>query len=147
LHAKAIIVLLEVCWRTTHFQVDVDFLKQKDDMVMGSSISHTISNIYTGNFGKLALDLAQHKLLLWLHYFDTFVAWPHGRGRLQNFLSHLNSLRPSIQFTMETEPNNVIPFLDVLVIKIEITLAIIVYRKSAHTCRYLNFNSNHPSHV
>jgi hypothetical protein len=33
---------------------------------------------------------------------DIFVAWPHGPERLQNFLSHLNNLIPSIQLTMET---------------------------------------------
>jgi hypothetical protein len=47
--------------------------------------------------------LTQHnKSSLWLwHADDTLVVWPHGPEQLQNFLSHPNSLRPSIQFTME----------------------------------------------
>jgi hypothetical protein len=78
-----------------------------------------------GHFEELALDSAQHKPLLWLQYIDnTFVVWPHGPERLQNFLSHLNSLRPSIQFTNETESDCMITFLDVLVIRKEMTLAI-----------------------
>jgi hypothetical protein len=66
---------------------------------------------------------------------------------LQNFLSHLNSLMPSIQFTMEIESDSAIPFLDVLVIKKGITLAIKVYKKPIQTRQYLNFNSDHPPHV
>jgi hypothetical protein len=48
---------------------------------------------------------------------------------------------------METESSNAISFLDVLVIRKETTLVTRVYRKPAHTDRYLNFKSNHPPHV
>jgi hypothetical protein len=69
---------------------------------MESSLSSIVSNIYMEYLEKLALTLAQHKPSLWLCYVDdTFVVWPHGPEQLQNFLSHLNSLRPTIQFTME----------------------------------------------
>jgi hypothetical protein len=99
-------------------------------------------------FEKLALDLAQHKPSLWLQYVDdTFVVWPHGPERLQDFLSQLNSLRPSIQFTVEIESDSAIAFLDILVIREETTLAAKVYRKPIHNCRYLSFNSNRPPHV
>jgi hypothetical protein len=73
----------------------------------------------------------------------TYVVWPHGQQQLQNVLSHLNSLRPAIQFTMETESDGVISFLDVLVIWKEMTLTTKVYRKSNDTGQYLNISSNH----
>jgi hypothetical protein len=97
------------------------------------------------HFEKLALDSAQHKPSLWLRYIDyTFVVWPHGTEWLQDFLSHLNSPRLFIQFTMEIESDSAIAFLDVLVIKEGMTLVTKVYRKLTHTGRYLTFNSNHP---
>jgi hypothetical protein len=71
----------------------------------------------------------------------------HGPEQLQSFLSHLNSLRPAIQFTMEIELDSVIPSLDVLVIRNKPMLATKVHRKAAHTGQYLIFNSNHPSYV
>ena len=46
---------------------------------------------------------------------ETFVIWPHGPDKLENFHSHLNSLRKSIQFTIEREQSNQLLFLDVLV--------------------------------
>jgi hypothetical protein len=40
-----------------------------------------------------------------------------------------------------------IPFLEVLVIREEMTLAIKVYGKPTHTGRYLNLDSNKPPHM
>ncbi|XP_023710176.1 uncharacterized protein LOC111865964 [Cryptotermes secundus] len=109
LQVEAIMELLEVCLRTTYFQVDDKFFQQKDGMAMGNSLSPIVSNIFMEHFEKLALDSAPYKPSLWLRYVDdTFVVWPHGPERLQTFFDHLNSLRPSICFTMETESNNAI---------------------------------------
>jgi hypothetical protein len=48
---------------------------------------------------------------------------------------------------METESDNAIAFLDVLVVWEKTTLTTRVYRKPTHTGRYLTFNSNHLPHV
>jgi hypothetical protein len=102
LQVEAIMELLEVCLSTTYFQVDDKFFQQKDGMAMGSSLSPTVSNIFMEQFEKLDLNSAQHGPSVWLRYVDdTCVAWPHGPSKLQNFLSHLSSLRPFIQFSME----------------------------------------------
>ena len=110
-------------------------------------ITHCEQHLH-GVFDKLALESAQHEPSHWLRYIDDmFVVWPHGPKWLQDILSHLSSLRPSIQFTMETESDSAISFLNVLDSKEEITLATKVCRKATHTGRYLSFNSNHPLHV
>jgi hypothetical protein len=113
-----------------------------------NSLSAIYSNIYMEHSEILALDPTQYKPSLWLQYVDDeFVVWPHGQKGLHYFLSHLNNLRPSIQFTTEIESNSAIPLLDVLVISKGMTLATEVYRKPTHTGQYLNFKSNHPSHL
>jgi hypothetical protein len=123
-------------------------LPTENDMAMGNSLSPIVSNIFMGYFEKLGLDLAQHKPSLWLRYVDdTFGVWPHGPSQLQDFLNHLSSLRPSIQFVIEIESENAIAFLDVLVIREEATLTTKVYRKPTDNCRNPSFNSNHPPHV
>jgi hypothetical protein len=78
LQVEAIMELLEVCLRTTYFQVDDKFFQQKVGMAMGSFLSPTVSSIFMEHFEKLALDSVQHKQSLWLRYVgDTFVVWPH----------------------------------------------------------------------
>jgi hypothetical protein len=94
-------------------------------------------------FEKLAHDSVKHKPSPWLHYVDdTFVIWPHIPEWLQNCLSHLNSVRPSIQFVVEI--GSAIPSFDILVIRKEMTLATKAYREPTCTGRYFSFISNFP---
>jgi hypothetical protein len=55
LQIEDIMELLEVCLRTTYFQVDDKFFQQKDGMAIGSSLSPIVSNIYMEHFEKLAV--------------------------------------------------------------------------------------------
>jgi hypothetical protein len=140
--------LVEVCLRTTHFQVQDKFLKWKDVTAMGSSLSPIVSSNFMEHLEKMTLDSAQNKTLLWLRYIDNiFVDWSHATGRLQKFLSNLNSLRPFIQYTMQIESESAISFLDVLVVRKGKPLTTKVCRKSTHIGRYLNFKSNHSLRV
>jgi hypothetical protein len=109
---------------------------------MGNSLSPIVCDFYMVHFEKLALDSALLKPSCWYRYVDdTFVIWPHGSNTLQDFFIHLNSIKPSIQFTMEIEDNTTIPFLDVMVTKTEATWSTRVYRKPTHSGHYLNYES------
>jgi hypothetical protein len=48
---------------------------------------------------------------------------------------------------MEVEANDILPFLDVLVMKWGPKLTTKVYHKPTHTGHYLHFNSNHPHRI
>jgi hypothetical protein len=70
--------------------------------------------------------------------------WSHGKGKLEEFLAHLNNMHHNIKFTMELEENNSLPFLDVLLLKkSDGSLGHTVYRKKTNTSRYLNAQSHH----
>ncbi|KAJ4434821.1 hypothetical protein ANN_23392 [Periplaneta americana] len=91
---------------------------------------------------------ATHKPSHFFRYVDdTFVVWPHGQDKLQEFLQHLNSIHANIQFTMEVESEGSLPFLDIHIHrKADGTLGHGVYRKPTHTDLYLNALSlHHPS--
>ena len=140
-----ITALFEHCLTTTYFQWNQDFYEQIDGVAMGSPLSPVIANFFMEKFEQQALEATDYKPICWFRYVDdTFVVWSHGEEKLKNFLHFLNSQNPRIQFTMETEKNNQIAFLDVLVEKQPNgKLSHKVYRKPTHTDRYLNKASNH----
>jgi len=66
------------------------------------------------------------------------------RSKLSEFLTHLNTIESSIQFTMEKEKEGCLPFLDLLIKRAPSGhLLSAVYRKPTHSDRYLNFRSEH----
>ena len=62
-----------------------------------------------------------------------------------DLLSILNSINPSIQFTMEYS-KDAIPFLDILIKRNNNKIWMDIYYKPTNTPRCLPFSSNHPKH-
>ena len=77
---------------------------------------------------------------------DTFTILDH--ENVDDFLQHLNNQQPSIRFTMETEKDNKLAFLDTAVLREpDGRLTTSVYRKPTHTDQYLAYDSHHPQSV
>ena len=128
---------------TTYFGMGSDIYRQKEGLAMGWLLSPVLANIYMEYFEEMALGSTSLKPFMWFRYVDdTFILWPHQED-VQILLDHVNSIRPSIQFTMEKEQDNKLPFLNVLVTRTEQGFRSSVYRKSTFTGQYLNFNSHH----
>ena len=74
---------------------------------------------------------------------DTFVI--HKEANKQGFLQHINSVDPTIRFTVEdNKEDGSTPFLDTIVKpEADGSLSISVYRKSTHTDQYLQWDSHH----
>ena len=87
---------------------------------MGSPLSPMIAKLYLESLEETAIRSAPLKPKLRVRYVDdTFVIWPHGPDRLRSFHQHLNKQHPKIQFTVEEEKDDQLPFLDVRVCKEE----------------------------
>ena len=146
LSATSLCQLVEECLRSTYFEYRQSYWEQTEGSPMGSPLSPIIANLYMEAFEQEAIRLAKDKPKIWFRYVDdTFVIWPHGLDKLEQFHNHLNRRNDSIQFTMETEKEQRLPFLDVMVIKdtLNNTLTTSVFRKRTHTNRYLHYNSHH----
>ncbi|VDL87660.1 unnamed protein product [Schistocephalus solidus] len=80
----------------------------------------------------------------WARYVDyTFVIIK--RSEVQAFETLFNSIFLDIQFTMEEEVNNQLPFLDEQGTKlIDGKIRTMIYRKATNTMRILHFRSNYP---
>ena len=147
LSPERITELLDVCLRSTYFSYQDTFYKQREGAAMGSPVSAVVANLYMEFFEDLAIGSSPVKPRMWSRYVDdTFFILKKGEDSI--LLTHLNSVRPSIQFTVEVEEKSSLPFLDCEVVRgVEGSLNIKVFRKSTHTDRYLNFRSHHPMHV
>nr|XP_023024886.1 uncharacterized protein LOC111512953 [Leptinotarsa decemlineata] len=111
---------------------------------MKSSLSSPGANLFLEMFEEKALQSALFRLRVWRRYMnDTFVRWLLGYETLNVFVSELNLLHPKIQFTIEIEKNNQLPFLDDLLFKKPNRLGHAVNRRPTHAHRYLNSNSNY----
>ena len=136
------------CMISTYFMWNNRFCQQKEGAAMGNPLSPVVANIYMEHFEALAIESARLKPATWLRYVDDiFVVWNERRDKLQDFFEHLNTIRPSIQFTMELEEDRKLPCLDVLVTRGADRLTTLVYRKATHTDQYIHFTSNHHNRV
>ena len=104
---------------------------------MGSSVSVMIANLVIEDVEERAMATTDILLHFWKRYIDDMCTALLA-GKLQEFISHLNGVEPSIQFTVETELEGKLPFLDVLLpCDLDRSILTTVYRKSINTDRYL----------
>ena len=98
-------------------------------------------------FEEQTIESERSKPKIWKCYVDdTFTILD--RDKVDSFLKHLNSQQPTIRFTMETENDNKIAFLDASVSREpDGRLTTSVYRKLTHTDQYLAYDSHHPQSV
>jgi hypothetical protein len=130
-----ILALFKQVLTSTYFCFDGQFYEQTDGVAMGSPLSTVIANIFMQDFEKKVIEQATHKPVCWFIYVDdTFVIWPHGQEKLTEFLNHLSGLHNKIQFTLEKEEDDHLPFLDIDIYrKPDGSLGHKVYRKTTHT--------------
>ena len=85
-------------------------------------------------------------LKMWVRYIDnTFCVIDQQYA--EEFHKHLNSISPSITFTLEREQNQSLAFLDVKVTRNrDNSISTTIYKKPTHTDRYLQFDSHQWHH-
>ena len=111
---------------------------------MGSPVSAVIANMVMEDVEQRALATSPVKPFFWKRYVDDVISAVSG-NEAERLLSHLNSVEPSIQFTLEREKDRHLPFLDLNVYRGEQgNLETSVYRKPTHNDKYLAFDSHHP---
>ena len=106
--------LMLACLECRCFIFQGEYYEQVEDAPMGLSLSVVLTNAFVESLEDRIMSSAPLKPSYWRRYVDdTFVIWSHGKTALDEFMRFMNSLCPSIQFTVEKETNGQLSFLDV----------------------------------
>ena len=135
--------LLELAVKECIFLFDNCYYKQIDGVAMGSPLGPTLANAFLCHHEVSWLnDCPQEfKPLLYRRYVDDCFILFKQADHANEFLNYLNLKHANIEFTLETESNCRLPFLDVLVHKHASGFSTSVFRKSTFTGLGLNFLS------
>ena len=119
---------------------------------MGSPLSPILANLCMEFIESEILENCppQIKPVIWLRYVDDiFIIFQGSEEHFMEFFRYVNSIVPSIQFTVEHEIDHKLPFLDVLVMHDPIThkFKFTVYRKPTNKENYIHFYSFHSPQV
>ena len=88
---------------------------QIDGVAMGSPLAPVLANLFMGHHERIWLQQYDGPAIYFYRRYmdDTFCLFNNERDALE-FFQYINDKHPSIRFTMETEVNHKLPFLDVL---------------------------------
>nr|XP_053634276.1 uncharacterized protein LOC128689811 [Cherax quadricarinatus] len=110
---------------------------------MGSPLSAVLANLYMEHLEAERFSTIIPSSVTWLRYDDDILLITPKRFNVQALQDKLNQVEPSIQFTLEEEVDNTLPFLDVLLCKADHELRFKVYRKPTNQNDLLHFYSHH----
>ena len=112
-------------------------------MAMGSPLGPVLANIFMSHIETNALrDFSEAKPSLYFRFVDDVFAAFSCRDDMVKFFNWMNVQHASINFTLEEEVDNKLPFLDVLETRNEQgVLTTSVYRKATFSGLYLQWNS------
>ena len=155
------------CLCNQTFSFNGTLYKQIDGCAMGSPLAPLMADIFmnhvleskikertNNHINVLFVDYnsgTQHfrqcRLKFFGRYVDDHLAVFDTPEDAQYFLTYLNSLHHKITFTMETESDSMLPFLDILITRHENNISTTVYRKTTHSGVYSHYTSFIPARM
>ena len=115
------------------------FYRQIDGLAMGSAPAPFLANGWLSQFDPKIKDDAK----LYYRYMDDIVREIKTEN-IDQKLSEINSYHPALEFTIEKETDNSLPFLDMRIIRKDCKLSSTWYSKPTDTGLIMNFHSFAP---
>ena len=125
----------------SHFLFDGNFYDQIDGVAMGSPLGPVLANLFMAVKEKHWLESCPNPPSFYRRYVDDIFCLLKSEDEANSFLVYLNGKHPNIKFTMETEKEKKLPFLDVLITSNNGNFETSVYRKMTFTGLFMNYRS------
>ena len=139
--------LLCLATKESYFIFNGLLYKQIDGVAMGSPLGPFLANAFLSYYEKNWLNNCPHRFkpVFYRRYVDDIFLLFKSNDHLKYFQDFLNSYHINMSFSMETEKENKLSFLDVEVIREQGKFTTTVYRKPTFSGVYSNFESFLPS--
>ena len=117
-----LILLLNVLLKQNYFTFNNNFYLQEFGLAMGSPLSGLLADLYLHHFENTYMFSENNKFCNNIKFYaryvdDTFIIFNGTLRQIEKLKHYLNSLSKNIQFTLETEVDNKLNFLDLTVTK------------------------------
>ena len=139
--------LLSLATKESYFIFNGLLYKQIDGVAMGSPLGPSLANAFLSYHEKNWLNNCpqEFKPVFYRRYVDDIFILFKSNDHLKSFQGFLNSCHLNMSFSMETEKENKLSFLDVEVIREQGKFTTTIYRKPTFSGVYSNFESFLPS--
>ena len=139
---KDLISLFNFATCETHFLFKGKFYDKIDGVAMGSRLAPALANLFMSHYEREWLSNYDGvSPSCYTRYVDDIFSVFNSHDKAKRFFSYLNSRHPNVKFTMETEVNEVIPFLDVIIDNRNNILNTTIYHKLTYSDLLHNFDS------
>lgn len=146
-YADFLLSLANEVLKKNYFMFQNSFFLQIQGTAMGSPMAPNYANLFMGKFEHDFIyndnPFKQHLKVFYRFIDDLFFLWTGSKEELLAFNDYVNTRLPSIKFTLSYD-QNVMPFLDVLVKKVDNVLHTEIYRKDTDRNTFLHYQSYHP---
>lgn len=139
--------LLQISTQDSYFLFNDSVYQQIDGVSMGSPLAPTLANIFMCDLERKFMENCplEFKPCVYKRYVDDTLALFDNLDQAKKFLQYINKIHPNINFTMETEEEMQLPFLDILISRKNNTMSTGIYRKPTFTGLGTNFFSYIPT--
>jgi hypothetical protein len=136
--------LLNLCIDQNYFSFNNKIYTQQDGLSMGSPLSPVLADFFMSYLEAKISMLPLFKKIIFYHRYvdDILCLWSGTERQLSCFLSDLNKINPSIQFTMEVG-GKTINFLDLNISILDHSLKFDVFRKPTFSDNIIHASSQH----
>ena len=137
------VALIRLCVEFGPFEFMGQEYEQIQGLAMGSPLSAVMAQLFMEALEADHLRRLVGRNVVWYRYVDDVLAVLPVRTDVQDLLQRLNTVHPTIKFTVEEERDDQLPFLDTIIHRRSDNPLFSVYRKPTNKDDFIHFFSAH----